>query len=87
MNTYFFFQSVWMAIIAIGACFVHIIFALAVLSDAVTIQDRGQKMVFVSGKMWALAVLFGGVFVVAVYWAIHHSTLCPRPSSKSDPLE
>ena len=87
MNTFFYIQGAWSAIIALGVCFVHIVFALAVLSDAVTIQDKGQDMVFVSGKLWALATLFGGVLIAVAYWIIHHSTLRSRPSSDSAPLD
>jgi len=81
MSTFFYIQSAWLTITGIGLCFVHIFFALAVLSDAVAIQDKGQKMVFVSGKMWALATLFGSFLVLLAYWIIHHSTL--RSSSDS----
>ena len=87
MNFYFFMQSVWLSIFAIGSFVVHVFFALAVLADAVKIQDeKGQEMVFVSGKIWALATLFGGILVAVAYWIIHHSTLRPRSSSDSAPL-
>ncbi|MEI6560590.1 MAG: hypothetical protein WCO68_00720 [Verrucomicrobiota bacterium] len=66
----------------VGGFIVQIFFALAVLADAVKIQDQGHKMVFVSGKIWALGTLCGGVFIVLAYWIIHHSTL--RSSVDSD---
>ena len=59
----------------VGGFIVQIFLALAVLADAVKIQGQGQKMVFVSGKIWALGTLCGGVFIVLAYWIIHHSTL------------
>jgi len=81
-----FFMNFHAYIQILGGFIIQIFFALAVLSDAVQIQDKGQKMVFVSGKIWALATLFGGVFVILAYWIIHHSTLRP-PTSDSAPLD
>ena len=86
-NTYFFFQDAWMVVTFIAFLFVRGVFALAVLSDAVKIQAAGKQMVFVSGKMWAIAVFIGGVLIAVAYWVIHHSTLRPRSSSDSAPLD
>lgn len=84
MQTFFYIQYGWLALFGLCMFVVRIIFALAVLNDAVAIQEKGEKMVFVSGKIWALAVLLGGILLAVAYWIIHHSTL--RSSSDSAPL-
>ena len=53
---------------------VHICFAVAVSSDAENLPN-GRKPLFVKPGIWFLATLLGGVFVAAVYWAMHHSRL------------
>jgi len=58
----------WLTII------VHICFAAAVWADAGSLPD-GRKPIFVRPGIWCLATLFWGVFVAAVYWAVHHSRL------------
>jgi hypothetical protein len=51
---------------------IHIAFAFGVFSDA----TEGRKpVVLVPPAIWGLATLIGGVFVAAIYWAIHHSAL------------
>ena len=64
------------AIIAIWAItiIIHICFAVAVLHDAGGLPAR-RKPIFVGPGIWFLATLFGGVFVAAAYWAMHHSRL------------
>lgn len=47
---------------------VHITFALAVFSDS-----HRRTTFLVQGWVWTLAILLGGVFVVGIYWLIHHS--------------
>lgn len=54
---------------------VHIIFANAVGNDADNFIRNGQPTQLVGPRAWALAILLGGVFVAAIYWLIHHSTL------------
>ena len=55
---------------------IHIAFALAVLADTRRLVDRqARQLVLVPGWVWALATLLGGVFVAAVYWLLHRSTL------------
>jgi hypothetical protein len=54
----------------IAIAIVHIAFAVAVLSDA----NRGNTFL-VGGRVWALATLLGGLFVVGIYWVIHHSSI------------
>ncbi len=55
---------------------VHICFSVAVSEDARNLPD-GREPIFVGPGMWCLATLFGGVFVAAIYWAMHHSRLNP----------
>ncbi len=62
---------------------VHVGFACAVFTDSGLMWRRLRRNTFlVGGGIWALATLLGGVFVAAVYWLIHHSTL--RPPQRSD---
>lgn len=64
--------------IVIGAI-VHIGFALSVWADAANMVRYQQRSTFLlGGTFWALATLMGGVFVVGVYWLIHHSNLRSR---------
>jgi len=76
-----------LAIVAlICVVIIHIAFAMAVLGDSyhmLRYQHRGTFLV--GGSMWALATLFGGVITVGIYWAIHHSTLRPKPPSSDKP--
>jgi hypothetical protein len=58
----------WLTII------VHICFSVAVSADARNLPN-GREPVFVGPGLWCLATLIGGVFVAAVYWAMHHSRL------------
>ena len=63
---------------------VHISFALAVLQDSQNLwRFVHRKTFFVGGGIWALATLLGGVFVAALYWLIHHSSLRPQPNGVS----
>jgi hypothetical protein len=64
------------------AAIVNIAFAIGVLKDnELSPRANGQYTFFVSIWTWALATLLGGVFVAAIYWAIHHSTLNPNTLS------
>ncbi|HEY3897420.1 MAG TPA: hypothetical protein VGM54_02340 [Chthoniobacter sp.] len=75
--------TAYLAIVAfwILTAVVNIAFAIAVQADAQMLWNRlRRKPFFVGGGIWALATLLGGVFVAAIYWIIHHSTLRPRPA-------
>ncbi len=53
---------------------IHVVFAIAVYRDAASLNTRGTGTVFVGPAIWCLTVLFGGVFLAAIYWVIHHSS-------------
>lgn len=59
----------------------HLVFASAVARDTGKLTRLGQRPVLVSGATWAFTTLIGGVFVAAIYWILHYSTLT-RPTSR-----
>ena len=61
--------------------FLHVIFAGAVARDAGSLYKRGCPTILVSGVTWSFATLIGGVFIAAIYWILHHSSIT-RPSNK-----
>lgn len=61
----------------------HLVFASAVARDAGHLARTGQKPVLVSATAWAFATLVSGVFVAALYWILHYSTLT-RPTTIRD---
>lgn len=67
-------QTFYLLMLIVNA-FIHILFAGAVAKDAGQLQKVGQRPALVSAPTWAFATLLGGVFIAAVYWFIHHSTL------------
>ncbi|MFG0253366.1 MAG: hypothetical protein ACF8NJ_10890 [Phycisphaerales bacterium JB038] len=64
--------------IGIVTVIVHIAFAGAVWSDASDLQRTGRGTALTGPFFWTAATLLGGVFVAAVYWLMHHSTLSRR---------
>lgn len=57
---------------------VNILFAIAIIKDAERLILRGGGLFLVGPGLWSLATLFGGIPVVALYWAVHYSTLRPK---------
>ena len=53
----------------------NLILASATFSDARLQQARGGGLFLVGPTVWFLAVLFGGLLAVALYWLVHHSRL------------
>lgn len=74
-----------MGIIGLCTALVHLCFAIAVWDDVQRIRNSGQKPRFAGGILWALAVLFGGMLVLACYWLMHHSTLNQFPKPLPEP--
>ncbi|MCU0493504.1 MAG: hypothetical protein MUD01_18105 [Chloroflexaceae bacterium] len=56
---------------------VHVLFAIAVASDASWLQQEGKRLIFVPSVLWILATLLGGPLVAVGYWLLHRSTLRP----------
>ena len=54
---------------------VHVCFATAVVQDIRRGRQEGRNPWLVGTEIWALATLLGGVFVVGIYWLMHHSSL------------
>ena len=65
------FGLIWMVGFWILTIIVHLTFASAIFRDA---QNNNNRL-FVLPGVWFIATLLGGVFVAAVYWVMHHSSL------------
>lgn len=70
-------QLLWLLLSAM----VHVIFAGAVAKDSGNLAKLGHPTLLVSGMVWALATLIGGVWVAAIYWFMHRSSFF-RPQGK-----
>lgn len=66
------------ALVILAASIINIIFAIAVKEDADRLIQRNECLFLVGPGLWSLATLFGGITVVALYWAVHYSTLQPK---------
>ena len=70
-----------LALVVAGAILlVRIVFAIGVFIAARRIAARGSPTLFIGPVLWSLAVVCGGLLVVALYWLLHHSTLSRLPS-------
>src|SRR4051812_17425852 len=56
------------------AAIVQIAFCISVYSNARR-AHRDGILLFVTPLIWLLATLLGGVFVAAIFWVMHYSTL------------
>ncbi len=57
----------------------HISFACGVFVDVGYLRRYERRGTFLVGRfIWTLATLIGGVYVAAIYWLIHHSSLRPK---------
>ena len=75
--------TAWVIVAWVVTAIVHVGFACAVWVDTGLMQRHLRRQPFlVGGTMWALATLLGGVFVAAVYWLVHHSTLRPAQGAE-----
>lgn len=59
----------------IAASIVHISFTIGVIIDIRKLREGGRRPWCAGPEIWGLATLLGGVFVAAIYWGIHHSSL------------
>ncbi len=74
---------IWIISFWILTAIVHLTFAAAVFKDAQRIRNR----LFVLPGVWYIATLLGGVFVAAVYWVMHHSSLNPSNTNTNTTTE
>ena len=73
----------WGVVIILLQVFVNVVFAFGVYSDALELRRGMRTTKLVNPAIWLFATLIGGVFVAAVYWILHHSTLNPFNTSRS----
>ena len=67
-------QNIYILVIGLKVI-INLIFATAVARDSGFFEKHGSSTSLVSGLTWAFATLIGGIFIAAIYWFIHHSTL------------
>lgn len=72
-------MGILVIVMMIATAVVHIFFAIGVYHVSTNVF-HAKRLWFAPPAVWTLATLIGGVFVAAIYWAIHHSTLAPEPS-------
>lgn len=72
----------------IAVFILHVIMALAVNGDAKRLLANRKGMFLFGPFLWGWIVLFFGLAGLALYWAIHHSTLranTPPPHAPHPP--
>jgi len=78
----FFAQFALTTILMMVVFILNIILAVAVYLDAERQIARQRPLFFFGSGFWTIVVLVTGLLGLAVYWAMHHSTLRP-PSNDS----
>ncbi len=66
-------------IAALITVIINIAFAIGVYRDSASRRTHGFRLWFAAPIFWAGATLVGSVFVAALYWLIHYSTLTREP--------
>jgi hypothetical protein len=72
-----------MEVVAILFALLHVVLAATVYKDARRREGGAKPLYFLGPMMWALAALAGGLAALALYWAIHYSTLRDREDAPS----
>lgn len=72
-------------VLTLVALVIHTAFAVAIFKDASGRRSHDRIVWFVHLIFWAGAALVGSVFVAAIYWAIHYSTLARPENLPSNP--
>jgi hypothetical protein len=67
--------SVFTLVFGILQALLNLALAIAVGIASNRIAGRGEPLTFFGPTLWIVATLVGGVFVAALYWLMHHSTL------------
>jgi hypothetical protein len=75
------FEALQQMLIVINAI-IHFLFAGAVANDCGKLSKQGLKPILVSPATWAFTTLIGGVYIGAIYWFLHHSTLTRYPGKQ-----
>jgi len=61
---------------------VHVVFALAVYSDATDRDANRRGLVLVGPGMWAVTTLLTGLLGAVAYWLVHSSALATEPLAR-----
>jgi hypothetical protein len=68
----------------VALAILSLIFASAVWRDAQRLQNRGKRVFLVGPFWWFLLTFFFTIPTVALYWAVHHSTLSTSLDDAAD---
>ena len=69
---------------ALVALVLRVILAFAVFLDARRQVDQQRGLFLCGPGIWSFGVFVTGLIGVAIYWAIHHSTLRPRSNDTTE---
>lgn len=85
MKDYAQFIVVFTVVVGVSVAILNLFFAIGVYIDADELDSRnGQEIALVPSYVWALATLFGGVFVATAYWVVNRSSLVPRTTNNQE---